>query len=698
MFDLDPGTQTRRLRSFVHSVVAALAIVMWSAAWSSAQPAPAQPLSAAKAEQLQELFADPEVKAWLDAAARPASAEGAQSLEDRLDGWQSSIRGRLHTLAAAVPLLPAEFARASSVALDEMRANRGSVTAMFLLLMAMGWGAERLFRRRIMRDDRAVLETDNGAARLALAYLPLLIFSAASVGPFLLASWPAFLERIVSTFLAAVIGFRFASLLASQLLAPGPQSPEEIAADPLAMNEAELRFWLSRIRLMLGILLFGWATVSLLPLFGFSQNGQSIIAYLLGLGLLGAAIELVWRRPSTLPAHSRHARCWMLTLYLSALWLAWVTGLLGLLWLGIYGLLLPPVLPRVERLAKIVSGAWATPGTWRPALDTVISRGTRALIILAALAWLSAVIRSSGVITDRLLVADGVDITFRTVLVVLAADIVWNVAKAYFDHRLGSNQALEGDDAKARDQRWRTLLPIFRNSLAVFIVVVATLTILAGMGVQIGPLIAGAGIFGVAIGFGSQTLVRDVISGVFYMLDDAFRVGEYIQSGSYMGTVEGFSLRSVRLRHHRGPIYTVPFGELGAVQNMSRDWAIDKMTVNVTYDSDIDLARKLIKQIGQSLAQDPEFAPIVIQPLKMQGVDSFGEFAIALKLKMVTKPGQQYTMKRRALLMIKKAFDENGIKIATPTVQVSGGSDSASAAAAQATVRRRKASAATAET
>ena len=110
---------------------------------------------------------------------------------------------------------------------------------------------------------------------------------------------------------------------------------------------------------------------------------------------------------------------------------------------------------------------------------------------------------------------------------------------------------------------------------------------------------------GVAIGFGSQTLVKDIISGMFYLLDDAFRVGEYIQSGSYKGTVESFSLRSVKLRHHRGPLYTVPFGELGAVQNMSRDWVIDKLTIGVTYDTDLDKAKKLIKQIGKELAEDP---------------------------------------------------------------------------------------------
>src|ERR671923_2983717 len=115
---------------------------------------------------------------------------------------------------------------------------------------------------------------------------------------------------------------------------------------------------------------------------------------------------------------------------------------------------------------------------------------------------------------------------------------------------------------------------------------------LSALGVEIGPLIAGAGVVGVAVGFGAQTLVKDIISGMFYLLDDAFRVGEYIQSGNYKGTVESFSLRSIKLRHHRGPLYTVPFGALGAVQNMSRDWVIDKFSIGVTYDADIDKVKK----------------------------------------------------------------------------------------------------------
>ena len=168
-------------------------------------------------------------------------------------------------------------------------------------------------------------------------------------------------------------------------------------------------------------------------------------------------------------------------------------------------------------------------------------------------------------------------------------------------------------------------------------------------------------------------MVKDIISGMFYMLDDAFRVGEYIQSGSYKGVVESFSLRSVKLRHQRGPLFTIPFGMLGAVQNMSRDWVIVKDVIGITYDSDIDKAKKLIKQIGLELAQDPDLGPNIMEPLKMQGVEEFGEYAIKIRTKMMTKPGEQFVIRRRANAMIKKAFDANGVHFAFPTVQLAGG-------------------------
>jgi moderate conductance mechanosensitive channel len=316
-----------------------------------------------------------------------------------------------------------------------------------------------------------------------------------------------------------------------------------------------------------------------------------------------------------------------------------------------------------------------------------VERGLRAVLILAAALflvhfWEIDLVQLTGRDT---LYARMVRGALNALVILLMADLLWQVLKTLIDRRLAAAHGttpLDGEDA-AREARLRTLLPIFRNIAFVVLAVVAGMMALSAVGVEIGPLIAGAGVVGVAVGFGAQTLVRDVISGVFYLVDDAFRVGEYIQSGNYKGTVESFSLRSVKLRHHRGPVFTVPFGQLGAVQNMSRDWVIDKMTIGVSYDTDIDKARKIVKQIGKELAADPEFAPHVLEPLKMQGVEQFGDYAIQLRLKMMTKPNEQYVIRRRAYALIKKAFDENGIKFAFPTVQVAGGEPAQAAAAQQ---------------
>ena len=127
----------------------------------------------------------------------------------------------------------------------------------------------------------------------------------------------------------------------------------------------------------------------------------------------------------------------------------------------------------------------------------------------------------------------------------------------------------------------------------------------------------------------------------------------------------------------------MPFSLLGAVQNQSRDWVIDKTAIGVTYDSDLTLAKKLIKQVGLELAKDPEFAPLILEPLKMQGVDQLGDFAVQIRAKMMTLPGEQFVIRRQAYAMIKKAFDENGIKFAFPTVQVAGEGEAATVAAAR---------------
>jgi moderate conductance mechanosensitive channel len=367
----------------------------------------------------------------------------------------------------------------------------------------------------------------------------------------------------------------------------------------------------------------------------------------------------------------------------------WVAGLVRLFWLLAVAIILPQAVRITKRSARhLLRPPESAEAANHHELGAVyLDRGIRALLIVGAvlfLGWVWGVdlgeMTSGDTVITRLVRG-----ALSSIVILLVADLLWQVVRTQIDRRLSTLQAAAppGSEAALRQARIRTLLPMFRMAAFIVLATVAVLMALSSLGVEIGPLIAGAGIFGVAIGFGSQTLVRDVISGIFYLLDDAFRVGEYIQSGSYKGPVEKLGFRSVKLRHHRGPVFTIPYGQLGAVENMSRDWVIDKMTLNLTYDTDLDLAKKIIKQVGKELAADPECAPNIIEPLKMQGVEQFGDFAIQLRMKIMTRPGEQFVIRRRAYAMLKKAFDGNGIRFALPTVQVAGRDDAEPAAAAR---------------
>ncbi len=501
---------------------------------------------------------------------------------------------------------------------------------------------------------------------------------------------------MVIAYLAAIVALRLILVGARFLLAPNLDTAAEIERFRLLpLSSGVARSWYWRLMLFAGWLTIGWATVDVLQVLGLSLEARQMVAYGLGLGLLAIALHIVWTRPASPPSTVRETRAsernphavgaGLLSICFVLLWVLWVAGLTGLFWLGVVALLLPQAVSIAERASRQAARLPEVGGGQTGLTEVYLGRGLRALLVIGAVlllayAWQIDLVEmtSRDTLLTRLLRG-----ALSAVVILLVADLIWQVARTLIDRQLARAEAAApvGSEAASRQARLRTLLPIFRNVTFVAVGIVAVMMVLSALGVEIGPLIAGAGIVGVAVGFGSQTLVKDVISGVFYLLDDAFRVGEYIQSGSYKGTVESFSLRSIKLRHHRGPIYTVPFGELGAVQNMSRDWVIDKFLIGVTYDTDLERARRLIKKIGQEIADDPEFSPHILEPLKMQGVEQFGDFAIQIRCKMTTRPGEQFVIRRKALSRIKQAFDENGIRFATPMVQVSGGNEAIPAAA-----------------
>ncbi|MEO1106047.1 MAG: mechanosensitive ion channel family protein, partial [Pseudomonadota bacterium] len=204
----------------------------------------------------------------------------------------------------------------------------------------------------------------------------------------------------------------------------------------------------------------------------------------------------------------------------------------------------------------------------------------------------------------------------------------------------------------------------------VTVVAVAGMTVLAAMGVNVAPLFAGAGVIGLAIGFGAQTLIRDVFSGAFFLVDDAFRRGEYLDVGGVMGSVEKISVRSFQLRHHNGPLHTIPFGEIKQLTNFSRDWVIMKLPLRIAYGTDVEKVRKLVKRLGAEMAADPEIGPLFVQPLKSQGVVEMEDSAMIMRVKFMTKPGDQFVARRHVFTRIGELFEEEGIKFAHREVTV----------------------------
>ncbi len=254
--------------------------------------------------------------------------------------------------------------------------------------------------------------------------------------------------------------------------------------------------------------------------------------------------------------------------------------------------------------------------------------------------------------------------------------LVFHAFRIWIDIKIAEEQGPE-EEAELGDEgggssasRLATLLPLFRNTILIVIFVAVFLVILLELGINVSPLFAGAGVVGLAVGFGAQSLVRDIFSGAFFLLDDAFRKGEYIDTGGVKGTVEKISVRSFQLRHHLGPLHTIPFGEIQQLTNYSRDWVIMKLPLRVTYDTDVERVRKLIKKLGIALLDDPVIGPDFIQPLKSQGVIEMQDSAMIIRVKFMTKPGDQWMVRKRVFQEIRDLFEREGIRFAHREVTV----------------------------
>jgi small-conductance mechanosensitive channel len=709
MCRLVPGALPLREANWLARLFALACIIALQALPLAAQEKPAAGTSS-DVKSFIDLLAKPDVQKWLtDQAAAEAAVENADGRPTDTSLFTSQIgdiRRHIESVIAGLPQLPIDLSLAAKIVKVEL-AGYGALNVIGLIasFAALGLVLYWLYMRATAGLGRRIeaidLETARGRVRALGAGLfwhlgALIAFAIGSIGAFLAFEWPPLLKEIVVGYLLAALAVWAVAVLLGAFLAPQHDSADANARRrrPVPLSDESARFWYHYVIIFVAVIFFGWVTVELLGLLGVPATSQLIISYLIGIVLLGLALAMIWRAP---PSQNTGFASTLLTArtrkviasgLLVMLWLSWASGATHIFWLIAVLVFVPTGSSFAERTVNhLLRPRPETEGGEAPPSVTaaVIERGIRAGLLVAGIlivarAWDLDLRQLTATESLETKLVRGV---FSAAVIILVADFLWHLLKTLIDLKIAQadTAGLGTDEEIGRRARIRTLLPIARNILMATIAVVTVLMALAALGVEIGPLIAGAGVLGVAIGFGAQTVVKDIISGMFYLLDDAFRVGEYIVSGSHAGTVESFSIRSVKLRGSRGSLFTVPFGELGSVENQSRDWAIDKFTIGITYDSNIVKAKKLIKQVGIDLKGDPDIGPDIMQPLKMQGVDSFSDNAVKIRLKIMTRPGTQTTIRRAAYYLIKRAFDENGIKFAFPQVRVAGEGGFAAAAA-----------------
>jgi len=216
------------------------------------------------------------------------------------------------------------------------------------------------------------------------------------------------------------------------------------------------------------------------------------------------------------------------------------------------------------------------------------------------------------------------------------------------------------------EKRINTLLDIIRGSLIVFISVIFVFISLKILGLDIAPLLAGAGIVGLAVGFGAQELVRDMISGFFMLLENQLRVGDVVRINDTGGLVEKIELRTITLRDLEGIVHVFQNGKINTLSNMTKEWSAAVFDIGVAYKENIDTVIKVIHKVGDTLQFDPDFKDQVIEPIEIFGLDRFGESEIVIKARFKTIPGQQWAVGREFRKRLKIAFDNNNIEIPFP--------------------------------
>ncbi len=533
-----------------------------------------------------------------------------------------------------------------------------------------------------------------GLAALVLDLLPVLAVSASGyvliTGGLASQATP---RLVILAALNAYVAYRVVNGVVAMLV-----SPAERRLRLVPVSDASAAFICRWTRRAAAVGIFGYAVVEAGLLFGLYRLAHGALIKLIMLALAGMAVVVILQQRQAVAARIRPpeagegmpgpglaararaaiAPVWHLIalVYLAALWVVLALDVPDgfsrllrlslstaavlvlarvLLILGLGGL--HRLLRRADDTAKQHTGAVGRLTSYHPVLRAILRTGLGIATVLALLeVWglpvLSWFVQSE--LGGRVLG------TLSSIAFTLAlAAGVWEAVNLAIERHLAQ---LAASAQAARSARLRTLLPMFRSALLVAICVVTALIVLSEIGLNIAPLLAGAGVLGVAIGFGSQRLVQDVITGLFLLLENTMQVGDVVTLGGLSGTVENLSIRTIRLRAMDGSMHIVPFSAVTTVTNMTRDFGYAVVDVSLGLSEDQDRVSDVLRDVAGTMRQEPKWAAGISGDLEVMGIDRFIDNALVLRTRMRTTPSQRWSVGRELNRRIKQRFDELGIQ------------------------------------
>lgn len=704
-------------------VVTALLGLSSAQAADEAKPAD-DTVSAKEVERLIKTLEDDGTRAKLVAQLKALRVAQKKS-EDAETGLASKALGALtqHIEALGEQVLDASNALTDAPKLaawidDQLgnpkhRARWMEVIGKLLGLLAAGLALERIVVLALRRPRESVAahraETKLGRLPLLIAWagmelVPIIGFMVAiySFTPLLTMKGDA--PKAARLLVSAYVSARLALITARIILLPKLGSLRLMPLD-----EETARYLYIWARRLVGVSIYGWVILATAQLLGLPLSGYEFLLKLLALLVtaLVAILILQNRQPvaqwlrrrgenGILGTRLRHMRnrfadVWhiLATLYIGAIYLIWALRIEGGFDYVVRASLVTAVVLVTASLLsglmrRLMDRAFAVSQELNQDFPYLERRANRYLPLLHGLlrglvlfGAAAAILQSWGVNAVEWMASPWgrhVASSAVTILVVVViALVLWEAVSAAVERYLATPGA-DGELVE-RGARARTLLPLLRNALMVVLVVTVCLVVMSEMGINIAPLLAGAGMLGLAIGFGSQKLVQDLITGAFMLFEDTIAVGDIVKLGEHAGVVEAISIRTIRLRDMAGAVHTVPFSSVGTVMNMTKDYSFAVFDVGVGYRENTDEVVAVLRELGAELQADADYTSLILEPIEILGVDQLGASEVVIKARIKTIPAKQWQIGREFRRRMKLRFDELGIEIPFPQTTLSFAQD-----------------------